>query len=295
MIGVINLDKPVGPTSHDMVALVRRLSGTRRIGHAGTLDPLASGVLPILVGQATRFSEDLTGSSKRYRAIIRLGERSATDDAEGPLARGNGPLPEVAVLPGVLASFVGTIEQRPPAFSARKHAGQTAYRAARSGAPLDLPPRSVRIDAIELIATTPGDGILDAEVDVRCGPGTYIRSLARDVGDALGCGAHLHALRRTEAAGLRIAEAIEPEALQALAADGRLAEAVLPITGLLRLPHVQLDAAGAERFRHGSVLSVGRDRPDGRHVVLHGELLLGIGVVSAGMLQPNKVLAEVSA
>src|SRR5687768_6644669 len=129
MLGVVNLDKPVGPTSHDMVGLLRRLTGTRRIGHAGTLDPLASGVLPILVGPATRFSEELTGGRKRYEAVIRLGERSATDDAEGPITTVEVGVPDDATIATALESFVGTFEQRPPAFSARKQAGRTAYRA----------------------------------------------------------------------------------------------------------------------------------------------------------------------
>ena len=132
MLGVVNLDKPVGPTSHDMVGLLRRLTGMRRIGHAGTLDPLASGVLPILVGSATRFSEELSGGAKRYTAVVRLGQRSATDDAEGPISPDSGPLPDDERLEAALSSFVGAFEQVPPAFSARKRDGMTAYRAARA-------------------------------------------------------------------------------------------------------------------------------------------------------------------
>jgi len=295
MIGVINLDKPVGPTSHDMVGLVRRLTGTRRIGHAGTLDPLASGVLPILVGAATRFSDDLTGGAKRYRATIRLGERSATDDAEGPLSAGDGPLPDAGALSEALGEFVGIVLQRPPAFSARKHDGQTAYRAARAGAPLELPPRPVRIDAIELLNTKPGPGVLDLAVDVRCGPGTYIRSLARDLGEALGCGGHLHALRRTEAAGLSVSDAIDPTALERLATEHRLDEAIIPVTTLLPLPRLQLDAAAADRFRHGSLVAVEAGTAPGRHAVLHEDELLGVGSVSDGVLQPEKVVAGMPA
>ena len=142
MLGVVNLDKPVGPTSHDMVDLVRRLSGMRRIGHAGTLDPLASGVLPILVGAATRFSDDLTGGPKRYEAVIRLGIRSATDDAQGPLEAVGAP-PDPATAAEALSTFVGTFEQRPPAFSARKTDGVVAHRAARAGRPVESPARSL--------------------------------------------------------------------------------------------------------------------------------------------------------
>src|SRR5687768_11630308 len=149
MLGVVNLDKPVGPTSHDMVGLMRRLTGTRRVGHAGTLDPLASGVLPILVGAATRFSAELSGGRKRYDAVIRLGARSATDDAQGPIEPGGASIPDEEEVRAALAGFVGTFEQRPPAFSARKQGGRTAHRAARSGAPIDLPPRPVTIESID--------------------------------------------------------------------------------------------------------------------------------------------------
>src|SRR5688572_18674964 len=186
MLGVVNLDKPVGPTSHDMVGLMRRLTGTRRIGHAGTLDPLASGVLPILVGPATRFSEELTGGRKRYEAVIRLGARSATDDAEGPIEPSDAAMPSDDAVRDALAGFVGTFEQRPPTFSARKHGGRIAHRAARAGAPLDVPPRTVTVDTIDLLELARDDDHLDLRVDVRCGAGTYIRSLARDVGDRLG-------------------------------------------------------------------------------------------------------------
>jgi tRNA pseudouridine55 synthase len=204
MLGVVNLDKPVGPTSHDMVGLLRRLTGTRRIGHAGTLDPLASGVLPILVGRATRFSEELTGRPKRYLAAIRLGATSATDDGEGPIQPGGGPVPGELVIRSALANFVGTFQQRPPAFSARKVAGRAAYRAARSGETVELAPRTVTVHGIEILAITEADGRIDVDIDLRCGAGTYVRSIARDLGEVLGCGGYLHALRRTEAAGLRM-------------------------------------------------------------------------------------------
>ncbi len=216
MLGVVNLDKPVGPTSHDMVGLLRRLTGTRRIGHAGTLDPLASGVLPILVGGATRFSEELTGGSKRYEAIIRLGATSATDDGEGPIVPGEAPLPDDQAIRAALVTFVGSIDQLPPAFSARKLGGRTAYRAARSGETLVLAPRQVMVHALDVLSITRGDEAVDVAIDLRCGPGTYVRSIARDLGQALGCGGYLLALRRTEAAGLRVEDAVTPERLEAL-------------------------------------------------------------------------------
>jgi tRNA pseudouridine55 synthase len=289
MLGVVNLDKPVGPTSHDMVGLLRRLTGTRRIGHAGTLDPLASGVLPILVGAATRFSEELTGGRKRYEAVVRLGARSATDDAEGPLEATGATMPTVEAIRDAIPAFVGTFEQRPPAFSARKAGGQTAYRAARSGTPIEVPPRVVTVEAIELLGVVTNDGMLDVSVDVRCGAGTYIRSIARDLGEALGCGGYLASLRRTEAAGLLVADGVGPSHLEALAAEGRLAEAMLPVGALLPLPRVDLDADGAQAFRHGSARPHGA-ATSGRVAVFADDVLLGVGSVSDGMLQPDKVI-----
>jgi tRNA pseudouridine55 synthase len=298
MLGVVNLDKPVGPTSHDMVSLLRRLTGTRRIGHAGTLDPLASGVLPILVGAATRFSEELTGGSKRYRATIRLGSTSETDDAQGPLTPGRGTVPDEPLIRRALAGFVGSYDQRPPAYSARKLAGRTAHRAARSGEVLELAPRRVTVDAIDVLSIAGGDGWTDVGIDMRCGPGTYVRSIARDLGEVLGCGGHLSALRRTEAAGLHIADALLPEQLEALREQDRLEEALLPISGLLSLPRVRLSDVDADRFRHGSRITISADQRapdtvDGRRVVVDaGDELLGIGSLADGQLQPEKVVTS---
>jgi tRNA pseudouridine55 synthase len=290
MLGVVNLDKPVGPTSHDMVDLVRRLSGMRRIGHAGTLDPLASGVLPILVGAATRFSDDLTGGAKRYEAVIRLGIRSATDDAQGPLEVGSPP-PDLAAIGADLASFVGTFEQRPPAFSARKVEGSVAHRLARAGRPVEAAARRVTVHSIELLGSEREGGWLDLRCDIRCGPGTYIRSIARDLGDRLGCGGHLHALRRTEAAGLGVDDGVTPDRLEELAANGRLDEALLPVASLLHLPPLRLDAEAADRFRHGSTVHLRGERGTGRHAVFRGGELLGIGMLTDGLLEPRTVIA----
>jgi tRNA pseudouridine55 synthase len=289
MLGVVNLDKPVGPTSHDMVDLVRRLSAMRRIGHAGTLDPLASGVLPILIGAATRFSDDLTGGQKRYEAVVRLGIRSATDDSQGPL-ESVAPPPDVATASVALSSFVGTFEQMPPAFSARKSGGVIAHRAARAGQAIEVAARSVTVHAVELLGSERGDGWLDLRCDIRCGPGTYIRSIARDLGDRLGCGGHLHALRRTEAAGLTIEGALPPQRLEELAAAGRLGEAILPVGPLLHLPELRLDAEGAGRFVHGSGVPMRGATGVGRHAVFGEGGLLGIGMLRDGVLEPRTVI-----
>jgi tRNA pseudouridine55 synthase len=290
MLGVVNLDKPVGPTSHDMVGLMRRLTRTRRIGHAGTLDPLASGVLPILVGAATRFSEELTGGRKRYDAVIRLGRTSETDDSEGPISVIDAPIPSQAAVADALAAFVGTFDQRPPAFSARKLGGRTAHRAARAGEPIALPPRTVTVDAIDLLDVSAGDGWLDVRIDLRCGPGTYVRSIARDLGERLGTGGHLHALRRTEAAGLRVDDGITPQRLEALAGDGRLDEALRPVGELLPLPAVSLGSDAAWRFVHGSAQSLDDGSPGRVKVLDEAGQLLGVGSLVGGELRPEKVI-----
>jgi tRNA pseudouridine55 synthase len=290
MHGVVNLDKPVGPTSHDMVGLLRRLTGTRRIGHAGTLDPFASGVLPILVGAATRFSEELTGGAKRYEAVIRLGSRSATDDAEGPLERGGDP-PDAATARSALGQFVGTFDQRPPVFSARKRDGKVAHRAARAGSPIEVTPRRVTVESIELLDEVRGDGWLDLRIDLRCQAGTYVRSIARDLGEALGCGGHLHALRRLEAAGLHVDDAVTPAQLESLASDGRLAEAIRPVADLLTLPRIELTERDALRFRNGSTVRPAAPFAEGRSAVFAAGALLGVGTMHQGLLQPDKVIA----
>jgi tRNA pseudouridine55 synthase len=289
MLGVVNLDKPVGPTSHDMVDLVLRLTGMRRIGHAGSLDPLASGVLPILVGAATRFSDDLTGGPKRYEAVIRLGVGSATDDSQGPLEV-VGPPPDLPTASAALATFVGTFEQRPPAFSARKTGGVIAHRAARAGSPVDAAARSVTVESIDLLGSEQDDGWLDLRCDIRCGPGTYIRSIARDLGERLGCGGHLHALRRTEAAGLRADDAIAPTRLEELASDGQLSPAILPVAPLLHLPELLLDAEAASRFVHGSAVPMRGTAGAGRHAVFSEGQLLGVGMLRDGLLEPRTVI-----
>ena len=292
MLGVVNLDKPVGPTSHDMVGLLRRLTGTRRIGHAGTLDPLASGVLPILVGAATRFSAELTGGRKRYEAVVRLGERSLTDDAEGPIEVVDAPLPSDALIRDSLERFVGTFEQRPPIFSARKHEGRTAHRAARAGAPIEVPPRIVTVDSIEVLGVDRDHHRVDVTIDLRCEAGTYVRSIARDLGERLGTGGHLHALRRTAAAGLKVADAITPDALAKLADEGRLADAILPVGSLLPLPRVNLDADGAWRFVHGSEQPAPGAPPGPVAVFDAGGDLVGVGRIDAAVLRPDKVLPQ---
>jgi len=289
MLGVVNLDKPVGPTSHDMVALMRRLTGMRRIGHAGTLDPLASGVLPILVGAATRFSRDLSAGDKRYDAVVRLGWRSQTDDAQGPIEAG-GPLPSEDAISAALPTFVGTIEQRPPAFSALKVGGHAAHRLARRGESVELAARSVTVLGIDLLGVERGADDVDVHIDIRCGPGTYVRSIARDLGEILGSGGYLAALRRTAVGRLRADDAVTPDRLESLAGEGRLDTVVIGVGELLALPDVRLDSTDADRFRHGSPVALTTRFEVGRHAVHHEGTLLGIGRVDDGLLKPETVI-----
>ena len=210
MDGVLVVAKPIGPTSHDVVGLVRRLSQTKRVGHGGTLDPFASGVLPVFLGKATRLVEYHLGDRKRYRATICFGASSTTDDLEGALTPAAGPPPTREAVEAALAGFLGEIEQRPPAFSAIKVAGRRAYALARAGQEVELQPRRVTIDGLEVLEwdeATAGEPV--AVVDVACSAGTYVRSLARHLGEAVGSAAYLGALVRT-ASGPFTLEAARP-------------------------------------------------------------------------------------
>src|SRR5687768_3957562 len=197
MHGVLVVAKPTGPTSHDVVALVRRLAGTRRVGHGGTLDPFASGVLPLFLGGATRVVEYHLGDDKAYRATICFGASSTTDDLDGELTPADGPAPDRAAVEQALAEMLGVQLQRPPAYSAIQVGGRRAYAMARAGEAVDLPPRQVTFHALDLIEWEATDAARPiAIVDVRCSAGTYVRALARDLGERLGSGAYLGGLAR---------------------------------------------------------------------------------------------------
>lgn len=207
--GFINIDKPPGITSFDVVRRIRRAAGVRKVGHAGTLDPNATGVLPIAIGEATRLVDELIGSTKGYRADIILGRATDTYDAEGETTEEHDPsgVTDDAIAKA-LDAFRGEIQQRPPAFSAVKREGVVAYRAARKGRPLDLDPRPVVVHHLDLIQVDRADPAGPRlTVEVRCGKGFYLRSLAHDLGQALGVGGYLHALRRTRVGPFDVADA----------------------------------------------------------------------------------------
>lgn len=249
MDGLIGVDKPAGWTSHDVVARLRRVLKVRKAGHGGTLDPAATGVLLVGVGRATRFFPYLPGRPKVYRGTIRLGFATDTYDASGrPAGPPAAALPGEAALAAAMASLEGPIRQTPPAYSAKKITGRPAYRLARAGREVVLDAVEVVIDAFRLLEYRPPD----ADFEVRCGPGTYIRSLAHDVGAALGCGGHLLALVRTAVGPYRLENCLPVERIEALAAEGRAADFLVPLERLLpEAPRYVLEPEEARRVLDG--------------------------------------------
>jgi tRNA pseudouridine55 synthase len=249
--GLVIVDKPGGMTSHDVVARIRRLAGTRRVGHAGTLDPMATGVLVIGVEKATRLLGYLTATEKQYAATVRLGQSTSTDDAEGEVT-GTASAAGVSAetLTKAVASLTGQIRQVPPAVSAIKVAGQRAYRLTRAGAAPELAARPVTVYEFTIAGSRPADDLLDVDVTVRCSSGTYIRALARDLGAALGTGGHLTSLRRTRVGSYGIEEA---RTLEELAERFE----VLPLAqaASAAFPRRDLSADEARRLAHGGRLA----------------------------------------
>ena len=246
--GILLVDKPTGPTSHDLVAAVRRGARLKRVGHAGTLDPLATGLLVICLGAATRLSEYLAGKDKRYTATIRLGQTTDTYDAQGEVLSESVALPDQPAFAAALARFAGAQQQVPPAYSAIKRGGQKAYDLARRGEEVVLEPRAVHFYALALVDWQPPLAV----VEVHCSAGTYIRSLAHDLGQALGCGAHLAALRRTASGALRVEDAVPLATLQAAFAAGDWAHYLRPPDAAVPdWPAVRLDVAGCARVERG--------------------------------------------
>ncbi len=258
--GLLNLNKPAGRSSRWVVNAASRITGVKKIGHAGTLDPLAAGVLLLALGPATRLIEYLQAGTKVYRALIHLGVVTSTYDAEGePTA--SAPVPALAVsdLAQTLARFEGEIEQRPPDYSALKVAGVAAYRRARRGQTFDLPTRRVQIERIELLEWRSPR----LEVRVTCAPGTYIRSLAFDIGQALGCGAHLAGLTREASGRFRLENAVTLETLAA-AEDWRR-YLLAPDQAVLDHTPLPMDEAGAQALLHGHPVHASSAPTGSRH------------------------------
>jgi tRNA pseudouridine55 synthase len=247
MHGVLVVNKPVGPSSHDVVSVARRSLGVRRIGHTGTLDPRASGVLPLVVGQATRLAQYLTASAKTYEATIRFGVTSDTYDAAGVITPVSTVPPERPALDSALEQFRGSFPQTPPAFSAKVVDGERAYVRARAGQEVVTKRVTVHVHRLDLLAYDPPV----ARLLVHCSAGFYVRSLAHDLGQALGTGAILDALIRTAAGDFTVDQAVSLAVL-ATAPRGELETLVRPMSALLPdVPAVMLTAEGAEWVRHG--------------------------------------------
>jgi tRNA pseudouridine55 synthase len=313
MDGIIIIDKPAGWTSHDVVARARRILGEKRIGHTGTLDPFATGVLVLLVGRATRLAQFLSGAEKEYEATIRLGFATDTGDLTG--ARLAGAKESAAVdcaalsheqIEAALAPLRGEIEQIPPMYSAKKVQGRKLYELARRGEEIERKAVRVRVGAFEALPRHDGtlllrneDGTCDLSTRVVCSAGTYVRTLAESVGESLGVGAHLCALRRTRAGDFALDAAVELEKLQALAEAGAEGEALILMgAALSHFPDVHLTAEEARRARHGAAVGAGAASgrlEDGEHVRVRDEAgeLIAVGVYDGarGVVQPRVMLA----
>ena len=285
--GILRVDKPEGPTSHDVVDMVRRALGERRIGHTGTLDPFASGLLLVCVGRgATRLAPLLTGLSKRYRAVARLGEETTTDDRTGDVTLRNAldgvTPPRVAA---ALEAMTGPSLQKPPAFSAKKVEGRRAYQSARAGIEIDLEPVAIVIHRMSVLDVR----LPDVEFEVECSSGTYIRAIARDLGRMLGVGGHLRALRRTAIGAHEVEGAIPPEAL---IDPGEVRNAwMTPLEAMAHLPLVRVNDDDLARITHGMAIAAPAELGGGQVAVAAGDRLIAIAQVEGATLLPKKVLA----
>jgi tRNA pseudouridine55 synthase len=252
--GWLVIDKPAGMTSAAVVGAVRRLTGAAKAGHGGTLDPLATGVLPIALGEATKTVSFILDGTKIYRFTIRWGESRNTDDADGDVTAVSDHRPDAAAIAAVLPVFLGEIEQVPPAFSAVKVAGRRAYQLARADAAVDLAPRQASIDRIALVAVPDAD---HAELEVASGKGVYMRALARDIAAALGTCGHVSALRRLRAGPFSEAEAITLDKLSGIGHSHSLEHVLLPIgQALAGIPALILTEVEAKRLQHGQAVAV---------------------------------------
>jgi tRNA pseudouridine55 synthase len=288
--GVLLLDKPVGVTSNRALQTARRLLNAQKAGHTGTLDPMASGLLPVMLGEATKFSADLLDADKSYRATVRLGATTTTGDAEGEVVERR----PVQLVPGAvdaaLARFTGAIDQVPPMHSALKRDGRPLYALAREGIEVERAARPVEIRRLALVE----QGAATLVLDVDCSKGTYVRVLAEDIGKALGCGAHLAALRRTRVGPLSLDRAVGIEALEGMTPEARRA-CLLPVDELLNsLASVTLDADLTQRFLQGQRLAIDAE-PRGGRVRVYGadNTLLGTATVNErGVVGPERLISN---
>ena len=287
--GVLLLDKPYAMTSNAALQTARRLLNAQKAGHTGTLDPLASGLLALTFGEATKFSADLLHADKTYIAGIKLGQKTTTGDLEGDFLQNRPVRVNRADIEKALNAFRGDILQVPPMFSALKRDGKTLYDLAREGVSIERQARSVRIEKLEILEFA--DELLT--VEVTCSKGTYIRVLAGDIGEALGCGAHLASLRRTKVGVLSLEDAVTLQALETMSVDERLAT-LKPLDALMQtLPAVHLSENDRVRFCHGQRLALGL--PSCPRVRVYGpdEQMVGTARVNErGVLEPERLIAN---
>ena len=290
--GVLLLDKPKGMTSNAALQTVKRLLDARKGGHTGSLDPLATGLLPLCFGEATKISAYLLNADKRYLTEIKLGERTTTGDAEGEVVETR-PVPslDAATVESVLARFCGEIEQIPPMHSAIKYKGEPLYKLAHQGKEVAREPRRVTIHALELVSLE-GDRLV---LDIRCSKGTYVRTLAEDIGEALGCGGHVSELRRTEVGALTVDDAVTLETLQQAREEGgpqALEQYLLPMGEALRdWPGVQLKGDAAYYLRMGQPVLVPRAPTEGWVRLYEEDRFLGVGeIIDDGRVAPRRLV-----
>ncbi|HET7832829.1 MAG TPA: tRNA pseudouridine(55) synthase TruB [Gallionella sp.] len=288
--GVLLFDKPLGISSNDALQKVRRLFQAEKAGHTGTLDPLATGLLPICFGEASKFSTALLDADKSYRALLRLGQTTTTGDAEGEIVAEHPVEVGLADVDAVLARFRGEIQQLPPMHSALKHQGKPLYEYIRKGETIEREPRNVVIH--ELILHRFSGNEMD--ISVRCSKGTYVRTLAEDIGAALGCGAHLIGLRRTSVAHFDLRDAFGWQQLETMTEAERDAR-ILPVDSLMPgMPKLQLDAIQVKRLAQGQRLALDAGLPNGR-VAMYGEQgFVGVGVLLGRRLSPDRLLSRVA-
>jgi len=291
--GVLVVAKEPGPTSHDIVGLVRRLTGVKRVGHGGTLDPFAAGVLPVFIGFATRLVEYHMTDEKEYRALVCFGARSTTDDLDGELSPSNEPGPTRDQVEKALIGLRGEIEQVPPDYSAVRVAGRKAYELARHGEKPALRARRVTIHRIEMVEWRDDDPQRPmASLEVRCSAGTYIRSLARDLGEQLSSGAYLGALTRTASGPFRIEDAYSLDTVRDALGAGRAADLLLPPdAGLEALPELTLDSTELSYLARGQQLRRSTSGLEDGLVRIRDERgrLVAVAKSGSGVISPEKV------
>ena len=290
MNGIVLVDKPTDWTSHDVVAKLRGVLHERRIGHSGTLDPLATGLLVVFVGRATRAVEFAEADSKEYLAGLRLGVSTDTQDVSGNVLSECTNLPDEVKLRKAIGRFVGDIEQIPPMYSAIKVGGKKLYELARKGESVERSPRRINVSSIDIVGKDGGDYLLK----IACSKGTYVRTLCNDIGDALGCGACMSSLRRTKAGIFSVDMAHSIEDIEAAARDEKISEILLPVDSLFSsYPELVVGQGTANRLKTGNIIKISAEDGDYRVYSDSGEFLL-LGRIAGGKLKTIKSFFEVS-